>query len=233
VEEIMGGVCRGFLVSFAVCVLAVGASMAQTPARRAAGGGDKPKAVITVRVYDYAHLDPKTLRDAEAEAGQIFRQGGIQTNWMDCPPGRGSAPYLHVCKWEVDSGDLILNILPQSMARRLKSRDDILGSAYVARDGVAGSVASVFFDRIKEASERANVASYRVLADVMAHEAGHLILGANSHTERGVMRGEWEMQDLESLGWHDLKFSAPQVEELRLKAVDRLAWAAYSSRGAR
>lgn len=224
----MGGVRKNALWRCAVVAFAVSGWIVQAPCQTPLRGGDRPKVTITLRVYDYAHLARPILKESEVEAGDIFSQSGIQADWLDSAPGQRETSPASDCRRAIGSGDLIINILPRTMTLRSHSRDTILGTAYVARDGASGSVASVFFDRIVAFSLRANVAPHRVLANVMAHEAGHLLLGENSHGSQGLMRGEWEMRDLESMGRSDLEFSAPQAERLRTKAIDRLRLAATS-----
>jgi hypothetical protein len=53
------------------------------------------------------------------------------------------------------------------------------------------------------------------LGVVMAHEIGHLLLGSNSHSARGVMRAEWSQQLLEGIYEGREGFSAAESRRMR------------------
>ena len=48
----------------------------------------------------------------------------------------------------------------------------------------------IFCDRIATTARRPQRISRIPLGDVIAHEVGHLLLGANSHSRSGIMRAE-------------------------------------------
>jgi hypothetical protein len=49
----------------------------------------------------------------------------------------------------------------------------------------------------------------------MAHEIGHLLLPSGSHSSRGLMRGDWNLEDLRQVDRRRLKFSAREGELIR------------------
>jgi hypothetical protein len=49
----------------------------------------------------------------------------------------------------------------------------------------------------------------------VAHELGHLLLGAYSHSNRGVMGARWSGTDLLLAGQRGLSFSASEEKLLR------------------
>jgi hypothetical protein len=51
-----------------------------------ASGADSNPA-IRIRVNNYTQASPAILAGAEREAGRILGQAGLQTVWLDCPPG--------------------------------------------------------------------------------------------------------------------------------------------------
>ena|SRR5438876_9727695 len=46
---------------------------------------DSPEAnpTITMHVYNYADVSPKTLIEAEKIAAGVFRKAGVETRWLD------------------------------------------------------------------------------------------------------------------------------------------------------
>ena len=62
--------------------------------------------------------------------------------------------------------------------------------------GVAlGDLASVSHRRVREDANDFRVMPQVVLGPVLAHELGHLLLGPNSHSEKGIMRLRWQPED--------------------------------------
>ena len=53
-----------------------------------------------------------------------------------------------------------------------------------------------------------------VLAHAMAHEVGHLLL-PHGHSDTGLMRADWDADDLWSAANGELNFTAGQAESIR------------------
>ena len=131
--------------------------------------------------------------------------------------------------------DIILRILPSTPARFLNCKG-VSGFALVPASGEPGHVISIFHDRIEEMAfqkldgvTRGIFASALphtsrtglVLGTVMAHEIGHLLLGAGSHSRQGIMRPNWNRQDLEEAYCGRQTFTKKQVKQLRADIMDR------------
>jgi len=67
----------------------------------------------------------------------------------------------------------------------------------------------------------------------MAHEIGHVLLGLNSHSSMGIMRGYWQAEEVSALERGRLLFSSQQSRAMRerLQAISArtMASAAESS----
>lgn len=63
----------------------------------------------------------------------------------------------------------------------------------------------------------------RVLGYTIAHEIGHVLLGANSHTATGLMQPVWNAQALAAMakGW--LRFTPRQARQVRAAVARRLS----------
>jgi hypothetical protein len=76
--------------------------------------GHKPasalSAAITVRVYSLAQVPASTLARAEAEAGKIFQQAGIETSWVHCGTDK-SIEDQAICSEPADPAKPVLRIL--------------------------------------------------------------------------------------------------------------------------
>jgi hypothetical protein len=145
---------------------------------------------LIVAVARYADVDPETLREAEDIAGEVYRRAGIEIQWVDL------ATYEDATRFYV-------NVLSQEMAAPFYASEETVGFA------IPGSrAANVIYERIRETARRRHVASGLLLGYVIAHELGHLLLPAHSHSETGLMRPNI---DMELAAARKLRFTADQV----------------------
>ena len=63
---------------------------------------------------------------------------------------------------------------------------------------------------------RQDVAS--VLTYATAHETGHLLLPSPAHSPWGIMRADWDDDDLRHISTGVLQFTAPQAAAIRVNA---------------
>jgi hypothetical protein len=157
---------------------------------------------LTVAVALYADVDPKTMKEAERVASDVYRRAGIEIQWVE-PSTYEGATRLYV------------NVLSQEMAAPYYASDETVGFA------IPGSrAANVIYERIRQAARRRHVASGLLLGYVIAHELGHLLLPAHSHSSSGLMRPDI---DMELAATKKLRFTAHQValiqERLTVQSV--------------
>ena len=67
-----------------LCLGTVTAAKPHTFGETQASDGYAVALVITVRIYNYARVPTPILVSAEGEAQKIFRQAGVETEWLDC-----------------------------------------------------------------------------------------------------------------------------------------------------
>lgn len=175
--------------------------------------------VLIVRVYDYTRLPDNTILKAETLAQQIFQKAGVETEWVRCPVEGGEEDRFPGCRKPGSESDIILRILPRCMDSRGFS-NSAFGYALPDTGGLPAQHAYVFFDRIEQAAKRSLrtarcISQAVLLAHVMAHEIGHLLLGTNSHSERGIMRARWSPEDLHEMELGQMLFLAEQARVIR------------------
>ena len=66
-----------------------------------------------------------------------------------------------------------------------------MGSALPCSPDDTACLATVSYPQVEEFARHAQASFPLILATAFAHEIGHLLLGANSHSSHGVMRGDW------------------------------------------
>ena len=190
---------KGLFVILAV-VLPLGSSQASIP----------PSLEVSISVYDYAHVSSKTLAKAEQEARRVFQQAGIETVWITCFPKPEKIEPPHGCSL-VDATHLMLEIIPHGLTARDRKRNGMLGTALLNEKG-ASYYAYAFLDHI-QMLERS--LGFPLLGDVLAHEIGHLLLGPNAHSARGIMSAHWHNTELRNVSEGFMYFLPEQSRLMR------------------
>src|SRR5712692_8789607 len=77
---------------------------------------DSPEAnpTITMHVYNYGDVSPKTLIEAEKIVAGVFRQAGVQTRWLD---RHGQRKESSAEPERFHPNDIVLHMLPRSMTQ--------------------------------------------------------------------------------------------------------------------
>ena len=164
---------------------------------------------INVAVQDEAGVPRDWLRQARDELVRIYREIGVQIVLWDLNPS--SSPDSGVA---VPRNTLIVTIRksPASL------KDDLAEGAMGMASGTAGErgrVAYVFYSRTEQFTP---LYRGRFLGHFMAHELGHLLLPQYSHSATGLMRAEWNREDLERAQHGLLRFTAEQATLVRSRA---------------
>jgi hypothetical protein len=77
-----------------------------------------------------------------------------------------------------------------------------------------GTYANVFFDRVEILAENRVASPSEILGNAIVHEIGHLLLRSNRHSTAGIMRAQWNDEDLRRASRGTLLFTAQQSDTL-------------------
>jgi hypothetical protein len=97
-----------------------------------------------------------------------------------------------------------------------------LGQSFA--DNKGGTYASVFLASVQDQAAEANVPWITVLAYAAVHEIGHLLLGNQTHTLRGLMKANWGREDYAGMDQNRCHFSSEQILQLTLRYGARPGW---------
>jgi hypothetical protein len=180
---------------------------------------DQPT-TITIGVYDYAHAGSEVLLKAERTTSEILGHAGVHLEWLACPisdtalsdPGCANLP---------GPSRITMHIMASPGKLRARLNDDVFGFAAAGEQGEFGCDAWVFYDRVKGASAEVKLSLPQILGSVIAHELGHLLLGANSHTLQGLMRAHWSRDQLLAADLSQLRFSDQQCRQILNSVASR------------
>jgi hypothetical protein len=82
--------------------------------------------------------------------------------------------------------------------------------------------ASVFYHRVQKIAKARLAAPPQILGHALAHEIGHLLLGSNSHSPKGIMRADWGEGDLKKAMLELLRFSRDEAGRIRAAVSARM-----------
>jgi hypothetical protein len=189
---------------------------------------------LTVHVRNEAAASVDTLREGEKAAEMIFGRSGIHCQWVSEPvtleDPHEAAPYFQ----SSSSSDIQLKVLPREMSDRLSLPTGVTGLA--PGDGPDRLMVYVFYDGVLELAQReaqrqaagikkGEVARHateaQILGEVIAHELGHILLNLSEHTRTGIMRGQWDLNDLRQIAEGRLTFTKQQGQVLRAEVARR------------
>ena len=144
------------------------------PFRGTVAGGSS----VRLRIFNDAPVDSDTLDRAMKRVTAIYAQIRVRLRWTTTDPF-------------TDDGMPLFDIVITNSA---PVQAETTNSTARAVDGVAGSAsisahrAYAFYGRIRNAAVAYRLFKRNVLADVVAHELGHLLLAPTAHSLWGVMR---------------------------------------------
>lgn len=136
---------------------------------------------VVVRLYDTHGVPEDALVTARATAERILQAADVRVRWAQCP-----------CSQPVGPVELMVRL----SAAPPGSEPASLGFSYVDVGRKAGTLATVFDDRVHALATAARVDEGELLGRAIAHEMGHLLLGTHDHASAGLMRGTWTSIEL-------------------------------------
>jgi len=191
----------------------LGFTCAESSSARAAD----PRPTIRVRATNYTEATAATVSKAEREAGRLLGEAGLNVVWIDCPVGQSAAVASDPCQQPLEPTDIVLRVLPD------RARNGVQDSAFGI--AVLPVLASVYYEHAVSLARNdgAEFETPIILGFVMAHEIGHLMLGSNSHSDTGIMLGQWERKQVRQIMKGDLHFTAQQSKLIRAEGQTRMS----------
>lgn len=184
------GCCWSIILAGACLYLSV---TGQAEAGERLDQANRPRA--QVRIFNLARVPERDLVRAEAEAGRIFGDGGMDVFWTQGDVNYRSSlvtdfsatPSNAACIGDTTRNELRVQLLahvPRGMPA------GTLGfSLPCAKSGIDSTV---FIDQCEAVSYHVGPTFARVLGVVIAHELGHVLLRSQQHSALGLMRARWD-----------------------------------------
>jgi hypothetical protein len=169
------------------------------------------KLPLVVRTYDSAGVSDAVLAHAEDRARMTLAAAGINPIWRPChATGCIARPKPH---------EIEIRFVRSTPA----SDPGSLGFAAVDVAMRAGTLATIYVDRVTALASQSNVDRDELLGYAVAHEIGHLLLGTTEHAAYGLMRATWRADELRRALPLDWIFSGAEGAEMRRRLSARVA----------
>src|SRR5262245_32894945 len=153
---------------------------------------EMPNVGVLVRNLSPAPLN--MVQEAEAACQQIYRAAGIRLTWINS---------VEDVTWEGPDVVFRAVILPQAPPSRALAA---FGTALRERQELL-----LYHDRIVRFAKIVDLPMQSMLSIALVHEIGHLLLDSDDHTPSGIMRGEWDREDLNGILRGQSHFTSGQV----------------------
>ena len=158
--------------------------------------------VIEVRAYNQAGVNSETLERARRQINFIFKTIGVNVQWVP-----QDVPHFRI-------------LIVERLAATRENREELFGYTPRDADGNSSGLAYVAYGSIREfirnpVPGRPQLDPADMLAYCIAHEIGHLLLPAGSHSAAGIMRARWRENDFELIATGRLFFTDGQANLMR------------------
>jgi hypothetical protein len=164
----------------------------------------QPALPLDVILHDSAGVAADDLANTRGQIEAIFLDAGIAVTWRTARRSTEASDPFQVTV-----------LLRKQDAGWTPKRRPVMGVA-LASDARRG-VTSVYYNSIAGVARTYSQPVVVLLAITIAHEIGHLLLPAPAHASEGIMRADWEGDDLRHAAMQPLGFTAEQAASMRMK----------------
>ena len=162
-------------------------------ARIADAGETGNPLVIDLQMRNDARVPAELVQISQDEVTRIFAGAGLQVRWNEAAPR------------------FTIQIVPQVLGFA-GATSPIMG---VAMRKPSGSMVEVFFKQVRSFAHSYDVDLSTMLAYVIAHELGHLLLPTMAHSPTGVMQADWDRAVVRDAAKGSLTFTEAQADSIR------------------
>ena len=162
---------------------------------------------------------------ARSEVARIYRDAGVEITWRGASFDGDEEESVRAA--DTSPPGLALVVLSSTFTDKISVPTDALGGATGTPEH-RGRIAYVFYDRVENTARaylsRAQINGISemdtvlVLAHAMAHEIGHLLL-PHGHSDTGLMRADWNSDDLRDAADGELNFTTDQAAVIRARIL--------------
>ena len=154
-------------------------------------GESRQLPLLDLQLINDTRVSPDVLERALDQVTHIYADAGVTVRWIDTARVR-----VHIVMHVIGYG---------------QAGSPVMGVAFRRPEGPK---AQVFLKPVQEFARVFRVDVSTLLAHVIAHEVGHLVLGT-VHTPTGLMQAGWDKALVRDVTGRPLAFTAAQAEKIR------------------
>ena len=147
---------------------------------------------IRLQMDDAADVPVAILKKSQDEVARIFAAVGVGVEWTETAPS------------------ITVRIVTSALAYAGRY-SSVMG---VALRRPSGATAQIFLKQVQDLARTYDGEVSILLAYVIAHEIGHLLLPRMPHSPTGLMKGEWDRTLVREAAAGSLTFTDAQVQRL-------------------
>lgn len=148
--------------------------------------------VIHLEMDNDAQVSEAILKKSQDQVARIFADAGFAVEWTATGP----------------------RFTVQMVTKAPVSTSTAPPALGVASRTPTGATAQIFFDQVYALALTCHVDVGRLLAYVVAHEIGHLLLPRMGHSLTGLMKADWDSDSVREAAAGSLTFTGAQIKRL-------------------
>ena len=152
--------------------------------------------VIYLEIDNDAGVPAAVLKTSQDEVARIFAEAGLGVEWTATGP-RFTVQMVARAPVDTSAAPPVLGVVSRTPA---------------------GATAHIFFNQVEDLALRSRVAVSRLLAYVVAHEIGHLLVPQMPHSFIGLMKADWDPDTVREAAAGSLTFTVGQIKRLHASA---------------
>jgi hypothetical protein len=152
---------------------------------------------IHLQMDNDAEVPAAILKESQGEVARIFADAGLGVEWTETGPR------------------FTVQIVTSALGYAGAS-SPVMG---VALHRAGGATVQIFFKQVQEFARTRHVDVSALLAYVIAHEIGHLLMPRMPHSATGLMKADWDRALVREVTARSLTFTDAQIKRI-LGAAD-------------
>jgi hypothetical protein len=153
--------------------------------------GQRP--AIHLQMVNHANVPAAVLNASQDEVARIFAIAGLSVEWAETGP-RFTVQIVHT-----------------GVVGYRKAPSTVMG---VALRKPGGATAQIFFNHVQDFARSYRIGLSTLLAHVIAHEIGHLLLPHMPHSTTGLMQAVWDEALVREARAGSLMFTDEQIKRI-------------------
>ena len=162
---------------------------------------------IRLQMDNDAAVPAAMLQKSQEQVTRIFAAAGLGVEWTETGPR------------------FTVQIVPNALGYA-RTSSPVMG---VVERKPSGATAHIFFHEVQDFARRCDVEVDALMAYVIAHEIGHLLLPRTPHSVSGLMKADWDTAFVRAATSRSMTFTDAQVKRI-LGSADAAVGSPLASR---